>query len=246
MNAFKNTVVGGLLTGASMLTNVSATEAAPADGASLAEALGLPIGGPRFFWNEATQTSGRLACEVKTESVQCTFDASSALAQIDYRQIQDIRIGVDGKPQIETSLAGSGAWEGDYRKNTHYKEFYQQATKVEWAAGAPLAQDSSEGIVQNNIKMVEAIGDQAAKVSSDVPVSDQFGIRLSTVFDGSAYSVSATALPRVALNGVITEGSAEFAGRDMTKFDPEFLDRNLGMAKEEGGRAFRSVVAQTP
>lgn len=188
MNIFKNTAAVGLLTGASLLA--PAAEAAPVtDGASLAEALGLPVGGARFFWNEATQTSGQFTCETPSEqSVLCTLDVSSAGAQMDFTQTQTFDVGASGVA-VTTLMQDSSVWKGDFRHTTLYIPYYEQASITSWAPESPLALNSPEGVVQNNIKMVEAGDDYKVKISSDVPISDNFGIRLTQVFDGNAGSI---------------------------------------------------------
>lgn len=250
MAILANKMAAGLLSGGLILTGAGASEAQesprPVDGASLAETLGLPIGGAKFhFWNEGTQTSGRLACDVtnaQPDLVQCRLDLSSAITQME--SAQSITFSAKDA-SIISRLTGSREWDGgDYRSTTNYKKFYRKIdSDFAWSETSPLATHTPEGILQSRVKMVEGAND-ALYISSDVPVSEHFGLRLQHSFDQATHEIQSTAMPIVSGNYVLT--FADSAKSEMNPEDAEYMERNQKYLPQNGGSGFKSVIAQTP
>lgn len=214
---------------------------APASG--LAESLGLPMSPNKVhFWNAATQTTVALSCEngPKPDTVHCKLDASSAQAQMDYSYTYNIQ-GTD----VTATLDRVRSWKGvDYRTGTDYTTFYQGAVTKEWTAQNPLAENSPVGVVQNNVKKIEDLAESVA-ITSVAPISDNFGLQISNVFDSASNEVSALVLPKFA--GLSLAASAKPAlEKRFNDGDQSVFDSNMALAQKGGGTGFKASISQPP
>lgn len=249
MRILKNTLSQGLLAGGLLLAGDALAEtpaAVPASG--LAETLGLPVGGAKYhFWNQATQTSGALGCEAPSNTVvECRLDISSAGAQKDYSLAFTLgQETPEAAISVQTSTLGSSDWSGDYRRTTDYKNFYDMSELREWTENSPLAQMTPVGVLQNDIRKVE-LKDSSVSLSSDVPVSENFGIGLTHVFDHTSGKLETSAMLRIFAGNSVLEIEGQPAQRGLTSEDVEIAQRNADFAKQAGGTGYRPVVSQKP
>jgi hypothetical protein len=252
MNPVQKTLSASLLAGGALLVG-SADESRSQprlDASGLAETLGLPLNGAkRQFWNAATQTTGQIACAVSSADViECKVRASSAMAQMDYDQTQKYRIGADGSLAITTKLDKSVPWQGDYRTTTNYANFYTSAAPAAWTAQSPLARTSPDGkVVQNNVKMVQAIDGGGVSITSNAPLGATFGLQISNTFDKASGAVQATILPLVAYSGgTLSITAPQISQRALTADDQTVLNTNSAIAAAGGGTGYKASIVQPP
>lgn len=219
---------------------------APASG--LAENLGLPMSPNKVhFWNAATQTTGALSCELAAQSVvHCTLDASSAQAQMDYSYSYDLQANPQGGAKAAVTLDRVRSWDGvDYRSGTDYVTFYQGAAFREWTAQNPLAETSPDGqVVQNNVKKAENLG-QSVAITSIAPISDNFGLQLSNIFDPVSNAVGAVSLPKFAGMSLVAPAQPAIEKR-FNDGDQAVFDSNMALANKGGGTGYKASVVQPP
>lgn len=244
MNYFQETLSAGLTAGAVLLSGLAGqAHAQEALASGLAESLGLPMSPNKVhFWNAATQTTGALSCEngPRPDTVRCTLDASSAQAQMDYSYSYDIQ-----GANVTATLDRVRSWDGvDYRSGTDYTTFYQGAVGTEWSAQNPLAENSPVGVVQNNVKKVEDLG-QSVAITSVAPISDTLGLRISNIFDPVSNAVGAVVLP-VFTDAALTAKAKPAIRHGFSEGDQSVFDANKALAARGGGTGFKASISQPP
>lgn len=242
MERFKS-YLAGAATAVGVVAGGAGGASAQAPTGNLAEFLGLRVDEEQTFANKGTLTLIHQSCaENSAQYVTCDFDVISlqtlqaARFKAEYRQDEaggDIHTSFRKVEDLEWST-----FEG---KQARDEINTANDAAFTWAADHPLSrilQKTPDGkVVQNEVRLIQAATEESLKISSILPVNENFGFVITNTFnDKSSNKTSFAITPLTVHAGMVSSAQAS---RDMDSEDYDYAYSKIGEAISGGGTVFR-------